>query len=83
MLDEHEMFEKFGCVKTSKQGQVVETYLMSGKQCQSVSPGLRAGRGLVEMTECAVQNMEGSRVFSRPFRHGRDLSPPPPQYGRT
>ena len=26
-------------------------------------------------TKCAVQNMEGSRVFPGPLRHGRDLSP--------
>ena len=50
--------------------------LMSGKQCQSVSPGLkgreRFGRN---DTKCAVQNMEGSRVFPRPFMRGGDLSP--------
>ena len=49
---------------------------MSGKQCQSVSPGLkdreRFGRN---DTKCAVQNMEGSRVFPRPFRRGGDMSP--------
>ena len=34
---------------------------------------LRAGGG--NDTKCAVQNMEGSRVFPRPFRRGGDLSP--------
>ena len=47
---------------------------MSGKQCQSVLLGLkgreRFGRN---DTKCAVQNMEGSRVFPRPFRRGGDL----------
>ena len=49
---------------------------MSGKQCQSVSPGLK-GREKFDRndTKCAVQNMEGSRVFPRPFRHGGVLSP--------
>ena len=49
---------------------------MSGKQCQSFSPGLkgreRFGRN---DTKCAVQNMEGSRFFPGPFRRGGDLSP--------
>ena len=48
---------------------------MSGRQCQSVSPGLkgreRFGRN---DTNCAVQNMEGSRVFPKPLRRGGDLS---------
>ena len=49
---------------------------MSGKQCQSFSPGLkgreRFGRN---DTKCAVQIMEGSRFFPGPFRRGGDFSP--------
>ena len=49
---------------------------MSGKQCQSVSPGLKGRKRFGRNdTKCAVQNMEGSRVFPLPFRHGGDLSP--------
>ena len=49
---------------------------MSGKQCQSVLPGLKGReRFSCNDTECVVQNMEGSRVFPRLLRHGRDLSP--------
>ena len=48
---------------------------MSGKQCQSVSPGLKGRERFSRNdTKCAEQNMEGSRAFPRPLRHGRDLS---------
>ena len=75
MLDEHEMFEKFGGGETSKQGQVVEFISCQENNVSQFRQALKAGRGLVIMTECAVQNMEGSRVFSRSFRHRRDLFP--------
>ena len=48
---------------------------MSGKQCQSVSPGLKGRERFgCNDTNCEVQNMEGSRFFPRPFRRGGDLS---------
>ena len=48
---------------------------MSGK-CPSVLPGLKGRERFgPNDTKCAVQNMEGSRVFPRPFRRGEDLSP--------
>ena len=75
MLDEHKLFENFGGGETSKQGQAVETRVMSDKQCQSVSPGLKGRERFgCNDTKCAVQNMEGSRFFPRPFKHGEDLS---------
>ena len=58
MRDEHKMFEKFGGGETSKQGQAVET-LMSGKQCQLVSPGLKGRERFgCNDSKFAVQNME-------------------------
>ena len=75
MLDEHKMFEKFVGGETSKQGQAVETISCQANNVSQFRQALRAGRGLVVMTKCAVQNMEGSRIFSRPFRCGGDLSP--------
>ena len=72
MFDEHKMFEKFGGGETSKQGQAVETI-----SCQSVSPGLKGRKRFgCNDTKCAVQNMEGSRFFPRPFRRGGDLGGP-------
>ena len=72
MLDEHKMFEKFRGGETSKQGQAHVRQTI----CQSFSPGLkgreRFGRN---DSKCAVQNMESSRFFPGPFRHGGDLSP--------
>ena len=42
----------------------------------SVSPGLKGRERFgCNDTKCAVQNMEGSRFFPRPFRRGGDLSP--------
>ena len=76
MLDEHKMFDRFGGGETSKQGQAVETVSCQANNVSQFRQASRAGRGLVVMTlKCAVQNMEGSRVFPRPFRRGRDLSP--------
>ena len=76
MLDEHKMFEKFGGGETSKQGQAVETISCQVNNVSQFRQALRAGRGLVVMTlKCAVQNMEGSRLFPRPFRRGGDLFP--------
>ena len=76
MLDEHKMFETFGGGETSKQGQAVETISCQANNVSQFCQALRAGRGLVVMTlKCAVQNMEGSSVFPRPFRRGGDLSP--------
>ena len=70
------MFEKFGGGKISKQGQGVETISCQANNVSQFRQALRAGRGLVIVTrKCAVQNMEGSRVFPRPFRHGGDLAP--------
>ena len=40
VLAKHEMFEEIGGGETIKQGQEVKC-LMSGKQCWSVSPGLK------------------------------------------
>ena len=57
--------------------QASKDRLMSGKQCQSFSPGLK-GRERVGRndTKCAVQNMEGSgRFFPGPSRCRGDLSP--------
>ena len=57
--------------------QASKDRLMSGKQCQSFSPGLK-GRERVGRndTKCAVQNMEGSgRFFPGPLRRRGDLSP--------
>ena len=49
---------------------------MAGKQCQLVLPGLKGRERFgCNDTKCAVQNMEGSRFFPRPFRRGGDLSP--------
>ena len=59
--DEHEIFEKFGGVKTSKQGQTVETI---SRQANNVSQfrHARAGRGLVVMTvsvQCRIGKAPG------------------------
>ena len=62
MLDEHNMFEKFGGGETSKQGQAVEAILCQANNVSQFCQALRAGRGLVVMTlsvQCRIWKAPG------------------------
>ena len=76
MLDEHKMFEKFGCGETSKQGQAVETILCQANNVCQFRQALRAGRGLVVMTlsvQCRIWKAPG---FSLDLLDMEGICPP-------
>ena len=76
VLDEHEMFEKFGGGETSKQGHAVETISCQANNVSQFRQALRAGRGLVVMTlsvQCRIWKVPG---FSLDLLDMEGICPP-------